>query len=434
MTIFIYLYSYFIGGETSMVMVYMFIFSPIVSVLLIFPFRDRLSVSIDAPSSEVEKCGIIRVSVCIENKSFMPIPFVNIRFCQAVNFSISGSANEIVSLGPFQTKIITKEYTAKSRGIGEIGVSGVWLKDYLNLFKVSILKNTEESRYTGEVTVLPRLVSIKPTSKILLDSSDTPQQDDSGTSTTGFYNWSGEPGYEFREYMAGDPLHKVHWKLSARSETLMVRKDEGRGVAKKRLVLDPCMEMLQRKRDSKTIYQLLFNSLTKSNNENNGNTEDEVLILEEKTLEVILAVANISIKTGREVELWLYEDGNWNKYGITDGKSINEIQHRLASYKFTSDITADSSKRLPLTDIMEHEGRSRYARGGEATVFTGHLDNNLQKAIDCFSDYGITIDIVSVKSSVSKSMVTAKAEKVFAHREGNAWVLGTDDDITEAFS
>ena len=430
MIISMYLYSYILGGETSMIMVFMFLFSPVISILLVLPVRNRFDVSVDAPSSEVEKGGIIRVKVHIENKSFMPVPFINIRFCKAVNFSVQGPTDLIVSLGPFQTKTITMEYKAKSRGVGEIGVSGIWLKDYINLFSISILKNTDDNRYIGEVTVLPRLVNIKPTSKILLNSMESINQDDLGEASTGLQSWTGEPGYEFREYMAGDPLHKVHWKLSARNETLMVRKDEGRGLAKKRLVLDPFMETMQRKQTGKTIYQLLINSSAKSVVDEDS-IEDEVLKLEEKTLEAILSVAYIAIKTGREAELWLFEKGKWNRYGITDGKSINEIQHRLASYKFISDVPVESSKRLPLADIIEQEGKNRYMRGGESTVFTGCLDETLQIAIDGFSEYGVVVDIVSIKSSVSRSKIT---KKDFSRRQGNSWVLGTDDDITEAFS
>jgi len=435
MTVFVYIYSYIIGGETSMIMVYMFLLSPIVSFILVFPARKRIEINVDAPSSEVEKGGIIRVEVHIKNKSFMLFPFINLKFCSAVNFSLPGSNEVMVSLGPFQTKTITVEYTAKSRGIGEIGINDIRLKDYLNLFSTSILMNTGEDRYKGEVTVLPRLENIKPTSKILLGSPETIHQDDSGTVSTGLHSWSGEPGYEFREYMAGDPLHKVHWKLSARNDKLMVRKDEGRGLSKKRLVLDPYMETPQKKKSGKTIYKILLNSSNKSANIEAKELKDEVLMLEEKTLEAMLAVAHMSVKTGREVELWLYENNSWNRYAITDGKSINEMQHRLASYKFTNNVDLEFSKRLPLADILEYEGRNRYIGGGETTVFTGYHDKSLQKSIDSFTDYGIIVDTVSIKSAVYKSMADVKeGERSLSNKQGNAWILGIDDNITEALS
>src|SRR5690606_10268815 len=41
-----------------------------------------------------------------------------------------------------------------------------------------------------------------------------------------------------REYRAGDPLRRVHWKASARHGELMVRQEEQRSHARARLVLD----------------------------------------------------------------------------------------------------------------------------------------------------------------------------------------------------
>ena len=97
-----------------MIMVYMFLLSPIVSFLLVFPSRKRIEVSIDVPSSEVEKGGVTKVKLHLKNRTFIPIPFLRI-FCQAQNFSVDGSNEVMVSLGAFQNKTITLEYTAKSK-------------------------------------------------------------------------------------------------------------------------------------------------------------------------------------------------------------------------------------------------------------------------------------------------------------------------------
>jgi len=432
MVVFMYLYSYILGGETSMVMVYMLLFSPVISIILIFPFKNRIDVSIDVPAFEVEKDGVVRVSVRLENKSFMPLPFINIKFCEAVNFRVSGTHNEIISLGPFKTRTITMEYTAISRGVGEIGVAGIYLKDYINLFRLSILKNSDQDRFTGEVTVLPRLVNLKPTSKILIGSSESLKKDDSGTSNINLFSLNGEPGYEFREYIPGDSLHKVHWKLSARNETLMVRKDEGRGTSKKRLFLDPSIKQLQEKKNIKSIYQLLFGLKPKDTKEDAYNIEDDVLLLEEKTLEAILALAHTSVKTGREVELWLFEKDKWNKYELGDGKAINEIQYRLASYKFINTLVSNASKRLPLNEIVENEGNNPYLKGDEATVFTGDFDKSVQKAIESLTEYGVVVHTVSINSFRSSN--ANEKDEDFSYRHGDSWVLGIDDNISEVFS
>ena len=56
--------------------------------------------------------------------------------------------------------------------------------------------------------------------------------------------------------MPGDSLHKV-LKLSARNETLMVRKDEGEDFQKS-VCLDSYIKPVQKKQDNKTFYQILF--------------------------------------------------------------------------------------------------------------------------------------------------------------------------------
>lgn len=432
MVVFMYLYTYILGGETSMVMTYMLLFSPIVSGLLVIPFRKKVLVYVDIPFYEVEKGGVVRVNVRLENKSFMPFPFISLEFCEAVNFKISETYNKIISLGPFEKKVISVEYTAISRGVSNIGISNAWLKDYINLFKLSILKNSDEDRFAVEVTVLPRLVNLKPTSKILLGSEASIRQEDLSSPSASLLNWNGEPGYEFREYMPGDPLHKIHWKLSARSETLMVRKDEARGISKKRLILDPYIKPVQKKQTVNLIYNLLFGVPPIHSVKDDSSWDEAILNLEEKILEALLAVAHISVKTGREVELWLFEEAKWNKYEINDSKAINQIQYRLASYKFEKDPVSDFLKRLPINEVVESEGRNRYLKGTESIVFSGNDDSVLYKAVENFVEYGIVVKTVLVDNKNYDNIYGHKAARSSINQQGDYWVLGVDEDISEA--
>lgn len=45
-------------------------------------------------------------------------------------------------------------------------------------------------------------------------------------------------GYQIRQYQAGDHLHRIHWKLSAREDTLQVKDFEKRTGGRTRLLLD----------------------------------------------------------------------------------------------------------------------------------------------------------------------------------------------------
>ncbi|MBO7395493.1 MAG: DUF58 domain-containing protein [Ruminococcus sp.] len=46
------------------------------------------------------------------------------------------------------------------------------------------------------------------------------------------------PGYEHREYVHGDPLKRVNWKLSSKKDKLMVRLDEAVASVQPMIVLD----------------------------------------------------------------------------------------------------------------------------------------------------------------------------------------------------
>ena len=46
------------------------------------------------------------------------------------------------------------------------------------------------------------------------------------------------PGYEHREYVQGDPLKRVNWKLSTKKNKLMVRLDEAVASVQPLIILD----------------------------------------------------------------------------------------------------------------------------------------------------------------------------------------------------
>lgn len=425
MAVFIFLYTYIIGGDISMLMLYMFIISPVISVVLVYPAAGRTDISIKAPTVEVEKDGVVQVSVVMQNKTFLPIPFMDIAFLEAESLSISGMPSFRVSLGSYQTRVINIEYTAKRRGIAKVGVKDISIRDYLGIFRFSLTKQLEDSQTTGEVTVLPRIFDMRSNSRIMASSGQSNISDDTGASSMGINSWVGEPGYEFREYQAGDSLHKIHWKLSAKKDILMVRKDEGRGVPRKSLVVDPCITLMQ---ERKLGEAGLFKRLSRESDP--IKVQQEVRIVEEKILEVLLSVVNLAIKTGREVDVWLFEDGRWVQYPVKDIKSIYGLQYRLAVYKFPASIGLNSSQRVPLSNILENTAKGRNSGGGEFIIFTGCPDTGLSESVNALLNYRMEVDMVVVRNA-SAGVDTGAVLPALA--QGRAWVLGTDEDLTEAF-
>lgn len=429
MLFFMLLYTYYLGGENSMLMLYMLFLSPLVSFFLTYPLRKKINVSIDVPSSEVEKEGTVKVTVTITNKTLIPVLYIGVSFMKAQNLQLQGFSDIKISLAPHEKRTVVARYNAMHRGVCEIGVKDIFLQDYLGFFSFSLLKGFEEYEKKGKVTVLPRIINIKMNSKIAQSSSRTNSTDNSSGSSTGFFNWSGEPGYELKEYEAGDPLHKIHWKLSAKTDKFMVRMNDSGGVSKKRLIVDPLNVFRSRNRNLDVIKKksLLARFFKKS-----VKPGDEDWIIEERILEAVLSVTDLMNRWGRTVEVWLFEDNQWQMHKVAEKKDIIQLQHRLAGYSFIG-ACPPTSERVPLTGIMSSEGKNRNSNAGEVLIFSGCPDKTFQKSIESLSDYGMATDVVVVKKPLRNLQKHSNADiELKVPEEGSLWVIKTDDNLEEA--
>jgi hypothetical protein len=301
---------------------------------------------------------------------------------------------------------VVLEYRAKYRGKARIGVYKAWIKDFLGFFRFSAIKKLDESERSRDIIVLNRVVDLQINSALVLNSVQVESSETGEISNNlNFMNCLyGEPGHEFREYQPGDSLHKIHWKLSAKSEVLMVRKDEGGSFAKKELMLDPLISTEQKPVPQKTVQR------------------------EDKILEALISIINMVIKAGRDLELWLFEKGEWMKYSIKDRDEVIKIQHRLAVYRFIN--AADNQvTRLPLQSITAKEIRGCRIVGGDAMVFTASPDRQIMQLVEQMKDLNMAIDLVLLKSNGFNDSVNSET----GQPKTNTWTIGVDDDISKVF-
>ena len=156
MFFFTFLYTYYVGAQTSMFILYMFLVCIPVSLLLTYPVRKCFDIEIEVPSSEVERDGIAQMRLVIRNKSFLPVPFVMIDFSESENLSLQMIPETHYAFSPYESKSISVLYRADFRGVSEIGIKSLAVQDYLGLFSFSLLKDLQSHQYTGKITVLPR--------------------------------------------------------------------------------------------------------------------------------------------------------------------------------------------------------------------------------------------------------------------------------------
>lgn len=422
MGVVLYLYSYFLGGDNTMLMLYMLIFALLISIILTIPLKGRIEFSIDAPTVEVEKDGVVKVNLHIHNKSILPIPFMDISFIKSHNFSNLSSTDIRLSLGSRMKKTISFEYFALTRGVSKIGVDSIFIKDYLGFFRINMTKGMDLSKMWGEVTVIPRLYSINLNSKIMQNTSLALMPEDSSMTTNNMVITNGEPGYEFREYVPGDPLHKIHWKLSAKKETLMVRKDEGRSIPKKCLIVDPCLVKAAESEKGNFIARLF--------NRPKIQQSDDTIFIEEKILEAVLAVAHGTVSTNSESDIWFYEEGQWKLFSVREKKNIGEMQNIFAAYNFVENKDVPGDIRLPVRNLMEQKKNSRNFGGGEVIIFTGLVDDKLMEAVGQLNFNKYYVNLVAVKNIENDNRSRVKIDQT---DQGTIYEIPMGMDLSEAF-
>ncbi len=199
--------------------------SPLSSMLFIFvimlPFLLLLYVLTGIPNlrqssfvaaETTQKETPVDYEILLANDSFLPYPFVEADIlypskdgvrCEGRRISCS-----LVPTGVFQIK---DQAVFHYRGQYEIGVKDIYVYDILKLFRIRLRQNNLQP-----VFVMPRRLFV---------SSDG-QGAASEVNTTEVRNMRGADRTELteiREYQLGDGLRDIHWKLSSKTQDLMVK-------------------------------------------------------------------------------------------------------------------------------------------------------------------------------------------------------------------
>ena len=133
------------------------------------------------------------------------------------------------------------------------------------------------------------------------------------------------PGYEHREYIQGDPIKRINWKLSSKRDEYMVRLDERIAGAGQLFFLDA---------------------------PDIGN-DSYTLSVRDNVIEGALAVFTMLIREGREATFFFPQDGVWTGYDIRSIGDVYTIQEQLGEFSpekspslIPEDIT--SSGKVPI--------------------------------------------------------------------------------------
>lgn len=186
---------------------------PLLSLLLVSRTRYRLSSARGLRPHQVEVGGTATCVVRLQNVSRLPSGLLMIE--DTVPWQLGHDKRFVLDrLGTGARRDVRYDVTAALRGRYDIGPLRVQVADPFGLCQMTRRFTTSDS-----LTVVPQVVQL-PAIRLVGDWTGM------GDSRTRAVANSGEDDVVPREYRTGDELRRVHWKSTARSGELMVRREE----------------------------------------------------------------------------------------------------------------------------------------------------------------------------------------------------------------
>ena len=232
----LYLFTFYLDGEMGIILMAFVLFAPLVSLALALYARKRIKVRLDCDGF-VQKGSSLDVRITVEKTGIVPLAIVEL-VPQATEVFSGLDKRYHLSLAMTDRKSFNCPVEALIGGNGEISVPDIYSCGFLGFMKFR-LKNKEQYPDVRSVGVIPELPEISASSQLFRSIADVVMTADEEENDTAMqFSANTSPGYEHREYVQGDPMKRVNWKLSSKKNKLMVRLDEAVAAVQPSLVLD----------------------------------------------------------------------------------------------------------------------------------------------------------------------------------------------------
>jgi len=243
-----FIFTFYVDGEMGAILIAFLLFAVGFSFALTLISRKRIRVSFDC--NAYVKCGSeLEVTVTVEKEGKLPIALVQVSVGATSVFENVGKVYRMSFLTDERAEF-TLKIPAKIGGNGEVYINRVYSSGFLGFFR---LKAATELPKPKSVGVIPEIPEVSASSALFRDIADVvlTTENDEENDTSMLFSANTAPGYEHREYVQGDSLKRVNWKLSSKTSKLMVRLDEAASSVQPSIVLD-----LYRNSEKNVLYSL----------------------------------------------------------------------------------------------------------------------------------------------------------------------------------
>ena len=288
----------FCGGPVSYGFFFFMLVAPVISVIytLVLFLRFKIYQKIESKVAVAE--SPVTFYFTLQNEDFFGFAGVKTDFFS--DFSTITGLDTDTEYELFPHTGIKKEtkLVCKYRGEYEVGVKNVMVTDFLRLFNFNF-KNKE----TISVNVIPQLVILDEIPS--LDALSISARDCASNKT--------EPDVLVREYIPGDDIRSINWKLTAATGKPMVRNRTGENAPGISIIMDS--------------FRYDYDP-------------ENYLPLENKLLETTIALTYYYLEHGIRVGVYAYSGGPL-LFALEKPDDFEEFYRAMSSFFFDDDNTSD---------------------------------------------------------------------------------------------
>ena len=200
--------------DFSLVLLIVFSALPVIMFIISFTVKKKTTAEFAVKSNTAVKNQSFSIQLCVENNSIFPVgkAEAHIEYYNIFNNKI----NSFEMFFPMQSKNtqrITFQLSSKYCGILKIRSAYIKIFDPLRIFKMKAGKNI-----VTQIAVMPEGYEVDG----IVNYSDRTIEESTKFSETQAGDDPSEV-FDLREYVPGDKLNRIHWKLSSKKDEFIVK-------------------------------------------------------------------------------------------------------------------------------------------------------------------------------------------------------------------
>ncbi|WP_455717012.1 DUF58 domain-containing protein [Anaerosporobacter sp.] len=287
------------GGNVSYALFYLAIILPIISVIYTLYVYQHFRIYQMIDHKTIVKGELVPYRFTVSNEYFITYRSIQLKFYDDKSQVVGGDTTVEYTLLPGESIEKKTNLRCNYRGEYEVGIKMVVITDFLRLISITF---PIQSKY--RVMVLPRVLNLSRL-RIL------PLEKDAKRTLTCNNPEQIEMDNELRNYVYGDSLKRIHWKASAKKQTMQTRK------------------MTQNPRQEMNLYIDLCKLDV---------TGMDQIIIEDKMIEAELAIVKYCQKMGVPINVFYQQDGP-QKRRILNAMDFNKLYQESPKIKFNQKVS-----------------------------------------------------------------------------------------------